>query len=184
MARNAIQFQDGLSLGAFIASYATEEQCVAALTRWRWPDGFGCGGKAHAIVGRRRLYQCRGCRRQTSLKAGTIFDHSLIPLSKWFQAMWLLTQSKGSIATLVLARKLDLKWDSAWLLRQKLAQGKLEREDSSPLVTPAAPWSAPRVPMPGSRAPSRQKSVSAMRLRSLAWHRARCLPRELISVYC
>ena len=136
MARNPIQFQDGLSLGAFIASYGTEEQCIAALTRWRWPDGFvcpGCGGKAHAIVGRRRLYQCHGCRRQTSLKAGTIFDHTLIPLSKWFQAMWLLTQSKGSIATLELARKLDLKWDSAWLLRQKLAQGKLEREEGTRL---------------------------------------------------
>lgn len=136
MARNPIQFQDGLSLGTFIDAYGTEEQCAAALTRWRWPDGFvcpGCGCKDHGVVGKRRLHECHGCRRQTSLKAGTIFAHTLVPLSKWFQAMWLLTQSKGSIATLELSRKLDLKWDSAWLMRQKLGQVMLEREEETRL---------------------------------------------------
>jgi transposase-like protein len=136
MARNPIQFQDGLSLTELIRGYGTEEQCKAALTHWRWPDGFvcpNCGSDDYAIVGKRQLHECHGCRRQTSLKAGTIFAHSLIPLTKWFQAMWLLTQSKGSIATLELARKLDLKWDSAWLMRQKLAQVMLEREAATKL---------------------------------------------------
>jgi transposase-like protein len=136
MARNPIQFQDGLSLTKFIERFGREEQCAAALTCWRWPDGFvcpKCGSRDHAIVGKRRLYECHSCRRQTSLKAGTIFAHSLVPLTKWFQAMWLLTQSKSSIATLELARKLDLKWDSAWLMRQKLTQVMLEREAATKL---------------------------------------------------
>ena len=136
MARNPIQFQDGLSMSAFIEAYGSEELCVAALTRWRWPDGFvcpNCGSSDHAIVGRRRLYECHACRRQTSLKSGTIFAHSLVALTKWFQAMWLLTQSKGSIATLELPRRLDLKWDSAWLMRQKLGQVMLEREAETKL---------------------------------------------------
>lgn len=131
MARNAIQFQDGLSLCEFVQRFGTEEQCEAALTAWRWPTGFvcpRCSSTDHAIVGRRRLYECHACHRQTSLKAGTIFAKSLVPLTKWFQCMWLLTQSKGSVATLELARQLDLKWDSAWLMRQKLMQVMMERE--------------------------------------------------------
>ena len=42
MARNAIQFQDGLSLSGFLKRYGSEEQCEDAVRRWRWPDGFRC----------------------------------------------------------------------------------------------------------------------------------------------
>ena len=131
MARNAIQFQDGLSLSAFLKRYGSEEQCEDAVRQWRWPEGFRCpkcGGREHGIVGKRRLYECHACDRQTSLKAGTIFAHSRMPLTAWFQAMWFITQSKGSISTLELSRQLDLKWDSAWLMRQKLGAVMLEDE--------------------------------------------------------
>ena len=131
MARNPIQFQDGLSLSDFVKRFGTEAQCEAALTAWRWPNGFvcpRCASTGFAIAGRRRLYECHDCLRQTSLKSGTIFAKSLVPLTKWFQCMWLLTPSKGSVATLQLARQLDLKWDSAWLMRQKLMQVMMERE--------------------------------------------------------
>ena len=42
MARNAVQFQKGYSLGQFFAEYGTEDQCAEALERWRWPNGFVC----------------------------------------------------------------------------------------------------------------------------------------------
>ena len=125
MARNLVQFQKGMSLSEFQERFGSEAQCEAALVAWRWPDGFvcpHCGCRDHAIVGKRRLYSCHGCRRQTSIKAGTIFAHTHIPLTKWFQAMWLITQSKNSISTLELSRHIGVKWDSAWLMRQKLSQ--------------------------------------------------------------
>ena len=131
MARNRFQFQVGMSLDQFMASYGTVEQCEAALTKWRWPDGFVCAhchSSDHAVVGARRLYLCHGCRRQTSLIAGTIFSKTRLPLTRWFQAMWLITQSKGSISTLSLSRQIGVKWDSAWLLRQKLAEVMIARE--------------------------------------------------------
>jgi transposase-like protein len=137
MARNPIQFQDGMSLNDLTRAFGTEEQCEAAVRTWRWPDGFvcpRCGGREHTITGERRLHECHACRLQTSLKAGTIFEHTLIPLSKWFQAMWLITQSKDSISTLSMARQLDLKWDSAWLLRQKLAVVMAEDEANRKLT--------------------------------------------------
>ena len=131
MARNPIQLQRGMSLTELFARYGTEEQCLAAVAAWRWPDGFvcpHCGERKHAIVGRRRLYSCHGCRRQTSVKSGTLFAKSLLPLTKWFQGMFLLTQSKNSISTLELARQLDVRPDSAALMRHKLMSVMQERE--------------------------------------------------------
>ena len=83
MARNRIQFQKGLSEAHFVTLYGNEERCREAVARWRWPDGFRCpkcGGGAHCIVGPRALYQCNGCRRQTSLTAGTIFAATKVPI--------------------------------------------------------------------------------------------------------
>ena len=131
MARNPIQFGKGLSLSEFQKHYGTEEQCGQAVVAWRWPKGFvcpACGGRDHAIVGKRRLYLCHGCRKQTSVIAGTVFENSLLALTKWFQAMWLITQSKNSISTLELSRQIGVKWDTAWRLRQKLASAIAEVE--------------------------------------------------------
>lgn len=136
MARNPVQFQKGMSLAGFLAQYGSEEQCRQAVIAWRWPDGFvcpHCGEREHGIVGERRLFLCHGCHAQVSVKAGTIFAKSLLPLTKWFLAMFLLTQSKNTIATLELARHLGVKWDTAWLMRQKLIAVMADREGSRKL---------------------------------------------------
>jgi transposase-like protein len=67
------------------------------LVKWRWPDGFvcpDCDGTAHCIVtrGARELFQCNACRKQTSVRAGTMFASSKLPLRLWFKAMYHLTQ--------------------------------------------------------------------------------------------
>ena len=131
MARNSIQLQKGLSLTELNEKYGTEEKCEAAVVKWRWRDGFvcpSCGSRDHAIVGARRLYLCHDCLKQTSLKAGTIFARTLLPLTKWFQGMYLLTQSKNSISTLELARQLGVRPDTAALMRHKLMSVMVERE--------------------------------------------------------
>ena len=136
MARNSIQLQKGLSLSDLQATYGTVEQCEAAVQAWRWPDGFicpHCKSRNHAIVGKRRLYLCHQCLVQTSLKAGTIFENTLLPLTKWFQGMYLLTQSKNSISGLELARQLGVRPDTASLMRHKLMSVMVDREASRKL---------------------------------------------------
>jgi ribosomal protein L37AE/L43A len=121
MARNVVQFQQGLSMAEFHRLYGSEEQCHAALVRMRWPDGFvcpKCGGRKHSYLAPKRLFQCTACRAQTSARAGTIFHKSRTPLTKWFIAMHLMTGSKNDIAALELARQLGVKWDTAWLIKQ------------------------------------------------------------------
>ncbi len=132
MSRNKVQFQKGLSESAFDAAYGSEEQCHASLVAWRWPEGFecpDCGGKAHCVVkrGARKLFQCDACRKQTSVRAGTIFASSKLPLRVWFKAMYHLTQSKQGISGLELSRRLGITYNAAWKLKHKLAQVMLER---------------------------------------------------------
>ena len=90
MARNKVQFQQGLSEAQFAVLYGTEDQCREAVMRWRWPSGFVCpvcAGQHHSFVKTRALYQCTACRRQTSVIAGTIFAATKVPLCTWFRTM-------------------------------------------------------------------------------------------------
>jgi len=132
MARNKVQFQKGLSEAGFDALYGTEEQCHAGLVSLRWPNGFecpGCGGRGHCAVkrGGRQLFQCNACRKQTSVKAGTVFASSKLPLRLWFKAMYHLTQSKKGISSIELGRRLGVTQTTAWTMKHKLAQVMLER---------------------------------------------------------
>lgn len=131
MAINRVQFQKGLSLAAFRERYGTEDQCLLALFHSRWPQGFECpecgSGRVHRLKCR-RLFQCAECRHQASVIAGTIFASTKLPLTTWFLAMHLLTQSKHSISSLELARQLGVRQKTAWSMKHKLMQVMLERE--------------------------------------------------------
>ena len=133
MAMNPIQFQPGMSLSELFEQYGTEPQCEHALETARWPEGFHCphcGGTDHShfYVEDTRYWQCRACRTQTSLRAGTIFHGSKLPLRTWFQAMFLISQSKNSIAALELRRQLGVSYPAAWRVKHKLMQVMAERE--------------------------------------------------------
>jgi hypothetical protein len=135
--KNRVQFQKGLSWSSLMANYGTEEQCRKAIMKQRWPDGFRCplcGGERHCELRGRRLIQCGQCHRQTSVTAGTIFHSTKLPLVIWFQAIFLLTQSKNGISALELARYLGVSYNTAWKLKHKLMQVMLERESGKLLA--------------------------------------------------
>lgn len=138
MAINAIQFQKGMSLAQFMKEYGTEEMCEAALLRARWPRGFVCPrcehGRAYEFHRNAvRYWQCKACRHQTSLRAGTIMEYGKLPLTKWYLAIYLVTQSKTNISALALRRQLGITWRAAWLLKHKLMEVMAQREDGRKL---------------------------------------------------
>jgi len=137
MARNAVQFQKGLSEPAFEQLYGTEEQRRAIVIASRWPNGFECpvcGAGQYSVVTTRDLYQCAKCRRQTSPIAGTIFASTHLPLRLWFRAIYHLTQSKQGISSVELGRRLGVTQTTAWKLKHKLKQVMLERDATKPLT--------------------------------------------------
>lgn len=124
MGKNRVQFQRGLSLGEFMAQYGTEEQCISALTALRWPEGFSCPrceSTHHCFLKKRKHYQCASCHHQVSLTAGTIFHSTKLPLTKWFLAMYLMTQSKNGISQLELGRQVGVSANTAALMYHKIA---------------------------------------------------------------
>lgn len=139
MAMNRVQFQPGLSMVKFIEQYGSQRQCERALEAARWPSGFRCpncsdtrysfferGGRGH--------WQCCRCRKQTTVTAGTIFDSSKVPLTSWYLAMHLLTQSKNNVSALELKRHLGVSYPTAWLLKHKLMEVMAQREESRVLA--------------------------------------------------
>jgi len=136
MPKNKIQFQRGLSLHDFLASYGTDSQCREALFQFRWPQGFTCpvcGSVDYYELKTRKLFQCNHCRRQTSVTSGTIFDATKLPLSLWFLGMYLITQSKDGISSLNLARTLGISANAALRMKHKLQHVMKQRDDSQPL---------------------------------------------------
>jgi len=132
---NRIQFQKGMSLNQFLAKYGVEQQCEAALEDARWPEGFECpkcNSKEHYRYrrGTIKIFQCRGCRTQTTLTEGTIFHSTKLPLTIWFQAMYLLTQNKNNVSTLELRRMVGVSYPAAWRVKHKLMQVMCEREST------------------------------------------------------
>lgn len=138
MAMNQIQFQRGLSLKQFLSRYGTEDQCFRALERARWPAGFVCPRCGHTTAsqfqrGHQRLWQCSGCRTQTSLTAGTPLADTKLPLQHWWLAMYLMCQTKNGISALELMRHLDVCYRTAWRLKHKLMAAMADRETSRQL---------------------------------------------------
>jgi transposase-like protein len=103
--------------------FSTEEACRAYLQERRWGEGFvcprcGCKEAWSMTTGR---WLCRGCRRQVSVLAGTIFQDTHLPLTTWFRAMWHVTNQKNGISALSLQRTLGLgSYKTAWAILHKL----------------------------------------------------------------
>ena len=138
MAVNRVQFQRGLPMAEFLEQYGTDDGCEAALIASRWPQGFACpvcGGPASCSFRREgRLYwQCASCRHQCSVISGTIFEATKLPLTSWFLAMHLLTQSKNNVSALELGRHLGVSYKTAWLLKHKVMEVMRLREDTRQL---------------------------------------------------
>lgn len=136
MAKNQVQFQPGYSLFEFLEDFGTEEKCEQALFKWRFPNGYvcrECGNTTYCQLKCRKLLQCNRCGHQHSLTSGTLFASSKLPLTKWFMAMHLLSQSKTGLSATELKRQLGVNYDTAWKLKHKLLQGMKEADDKRPI---------------------------------------------------
>lgn len=117
----------------------------------RWPEGPvcpKCGSVNHAYklkgvrtkpskknpngVERHGLYKCADCRAQFTVRKGTIFEESHIPLHKWLQAIHLLCSSKKGISSNQLHRVLEITLKSAWFLSHRIREA-MRSDHSTPM---------------------------------------------------
>src|SRR5689334_19771326 len=115
--------------------FGTEEACRTALFTMRWREGLtcpGCGHRGFCQLKTRKVLQCNRCKKQLSLTAGTVFQDSKLPLTTWFAAIYHLTQSKGGISSIELARRLGVRQPTAWLVKHKLMRAMAARGAGKP----------------------------------------------------
>jgi transposase-like protein len=89
----------------------------------RWPNGPvcpRCGGVEHSYLHTRRVWKCKSCKRQFSVKVGTVFEDSPLGLDKWLPAVWLIANSKNGISSHELGRALGVTQKSAWFMLHRI----------------------------------------------------------------
>ena len=121
-----------MSLIKLAEQFDTEEKCITFLEAVRWPEGIRCLKCGNARISRfqasgktgklRHLYQCLSCRYQFSVRTGTIFHDSHLPLQKWFTAMALVGESQGSVSANQLRQVLGVQYKTAWHLAHRLRE--------------------------------------------------------------
>ncbi len=95
------------------------------LAGMRWPDGPMCpvcGSTEYSYLSTRRVYKCKQkeCRKQYTVKLGTIFSDSPLGLDKWLPAVWLVANSKNGISSHELGRALGITQKSAWFMVHRI----------------------------------------------------------------
>jgi transposase-like protein len=106
-----------------IQHFSDEQVCIDAVAAMRWPDGAycpSCLAKKPYYLKTQKRFKCRECRRQFSVKLGTIFEDSPLPLQKWMPAMWMLANCKNGVSSHEIGRALGITQKSAWFMLHRL----------------------------------------------------------------
>jgi len=90
-----------------------------------WPDGkpkcAHCGSaNVGSFSGKRMVSNCKDCKKQFTVKIGTIFADSPLPLSKWLPAVWLIVNAKNGISSYEIGRSLGVTQKTAWFMLHRI----------------------------------------------------------------
>ncbi|MFH1081504.1 MAG: IS1595 family transposase [Pseudomonadota bacterium] len=90
-----------------------------------WPDGVKCpfcGRRNNITVRKNGFYRCNQCKKDFTIRTGTIFERSHIPLHKWVYAMYLLVTARKGISSLQLSKEIGITQKSAWFVLHRLRE--------------------------------------------------------------
>ncbi len=110
-----------------VAFFSDPECAFQYAVKLRWPNGVacprvGCGSAAVQFISTRKLWRCKDCKRQFSVKVGTIFEDSPIPFTKWLPAIWLLANTKNGTSSWELHRALGVTQKTAWFMFHRIRE--------------------------------------------------------------
>jgi len=109
-------------------SKLTEEQAMAHFEAMRWPGGpicIKCGDPSNVVriagkYAHRGLLRCKSCRKQFTVRVGTIFEDSHIPFKTWLIAIHILCASKKGMSAHQLHRMMGITYKSAWFMAHRI----------------------------------------------------------------
>jgi transposase-like protein len=123
MASRKPTFTQEMNLVELVEQFGSEDKCRAYLEALRWPNGvrcIRCGSTKISRIKARDQFDCDGCTYQFSVRAGTIFHNSHLPLWKWFLAVYVMGESKKGISANQLKRMIGVSYKTAWYLCHRI----------------------------------------------------------------
>jgi transposase-like protein len=155
------------TLQAAIVHFSDPQRAFDTAVEYRWPGGNvtcpRCGEAKHSFVKTRRLWFCYVCKKQFTVKVGTVMEDSPLGLDKWMVAIWMLANCKNGISSYELGKAIGVRQNSAWFLLHRIREAmrsnstvKLGGPESAPVeadevfIGPRTKWmhKARRVSMP------------------------------------
>ena len=107
-----------------IQHYSDQDTCIREFAAMRWPNGKPvcphCAGREHYYLKTQRRWKCKACRKQFSVKVGTIFEDSPLGMDKWMAAAWMIAGCKNGISSYEIHRALGVTQKSAWFMLHRL----------------------------------------------------------------
>lgn len=117
------QHAEPKTLSDAIRYFADADRALAFVVQLRWPSGVTCphcNADTPSFLRSRRIWKCRACRKQFSVKVGTVFEDSPLGLDRWLPALWMLANCKNGISSYELARALGVTQKSAWFMLHRI----------------------------------------------------------------
>jgi transposase-like protein len=112
------------TLQTAIVYFSDPDRCFQYALNLRWQNGVvscpRCGSENHSFISTRRLWFCKGCKKQFTLKVGTIFEDSPLGLDKWMCAFWMVCNCKNGVSSCEVARALGITQKSAWFMLHRI----------------------------------------------------------------
>jgi transposase-like protein len=114
-----------------VKHFADEQVCIDAVAEMKWPEGkpfcSGCGEIGNTIwLANQKRWKCRGCKKQFSVKVGTIFADSPLGLDKWMVAMWMLANCKNGVSSYEISRTIGITQKSAWHMMHRIRKAMMD----------------------------------------------------------
>lgn len=117
--------RSAISIFQLSEMFPNAEAARAYIEARRWPQGTICPacGEAKRITTRKDgFYRCNACKKDFTVRTGTIFERSHIPLHKWIYAMYLLMTARKGISSLQLGKEIGVTQKSAWFMLQRIRE--------------------------------------------------------------
>src|ERR1700674_262313 len=114
-----------ISTFQLFARFPDQETARRYLEGCLWPDGAKCPicRSGDRITARKAgFYRCNACREDFTVRTGTIFERSHVPLHKWLYAMYLLVTARKGVSSLQLSKEIGITQKSAWFVLQRLRE--------------------------------------------------------------
>lgn len=121
-----------ISTFQLFAAFPNEETARTYLEGRLWADGVTCPeckGKERITARKDGYYRCNPCKLDFTVRTGTIFERSHVPLHKWVYAMYLVVTSRKGISSLQLSKEIGVTQKSAWFMLQRLREACSQNSD-------------------------------------------------------